>query len=85
MSDNIKRLGNIYGRTGGSFSGNVYGINGIAPTLNCMGGAYGASGVIEIETMQELINADSNGNARAIRACYGQCGFDSVFRGGGKE
>ena len=46
------------------------------------GGAYGASGVIEIETMQQLINADSNGNARAIRACYGQCGFDSVFRGG---
>ena len=38
MSDNIKRLGNIYGHTGGSFSGNVYGINGIAPTLNCMGG-----------------------------------------------
>ena len=38
MSDNIKRLGNIYGRTGGSFSGNVYGINGIAPTINCMGG-----------------------------------------------
>ena len=39
---------------------------------------------MEIETIQELINADSNGNARAIRACYGQCGFDSVFRGGGK-
>ena len=38
MSDNIKRLGNIYGHTGGSFSGNVYGIDGIAPTLNCMGG-----------------------------------------------
>lgn len=67
MSDNIKRLGNIYGRTGGSFSGNVYGINGIAPT-----------------PIQELINADTNGNARAIRACYGQCGFDSVFRGGGQ-
>lgn len=79
MSDRIKRLGNIYGRTGGSFSGNVYGINGITPTLNCMGGA-----ILEIETMQELINADSNGNARAIRACYGQCGFDSVFRGGGQ-
>ena len=47
------------------------------------GGAYGARGVLEIETIQELINADSNGNARAIRACYGQCGFDSVFRGGG--
>ena len=34
--------------------------------------------------MQELINADSNGNAKAIRACYGQCGFDSVLRGGGQ-
>ncbi len=34
--------------------------------------------------MKKIINADSNGNARAIRACYGQCGFDSVFRGGGQ-
>ena len=34
--------------------------------------------------MQKLINADSNGNAKAIRACYGQCGFDSVLRGGGQ-
>ena len=40
--------------------------------------------ILEIETMQELINADSNGNANAIRACYGQCGFDSVLRGGGQ-
>ena len=31
-----------------------------------------------------LINTDSDGNAKAIRACYGQCGFDSVFRGGGQ-
>lgn len=31
-----------------------------------------------------LINPDSNGNVKAIRACYGQCGFDSVFRGGGQ-
>ena len=34
--------------------------------------------------MQKLINTDSNGNANAIRACYGQCGFDSVLRGGGQ-
>ena len=34
--------------------------------------------------MQKLINTDSNGNAKAIRACYGQCGFDSVLRGGGQ-
>lgn len=25
------------------------------------------------------INIDKDGNARAIRACYGQCGYDSVF------
>ena len=48
-------------------------------------GNFGSScGVLEIETMQEVINTDSNGNAKAIRACYGQCGFDSVFRGGGQ-
>ena len=40
--------------------------------------------ILEIETMQELINTDSNGNAKAIHACYGQCGFDSVLRGGGQ-
>ena len=34
--------------------------------------------------MKKIINTDSNGNAKAIRACYGQCGFDSVFRGGGQ-
>lgn len=38
MSDRIERLCNIYGFGGGSFVGNVYGIDGIAPTLNCMGG-----------------------------------------------
>lgn len=48
-------------------------------------GNFGSScGVLEIETMQKLINPDSNGNVKAIRACYGQCGFDSVFRGGGQ-
>lgn len=38
MSNRIERLCNIFGRTGGSFSGNVYGINGLAPTINCCGG-----------------------------------------------
>ena len=70
--------------------------NDIAPTLlagyykygvaTLITGNFGTSGgaILEIETMQELINTDSNGNAKAIRACYGQCGFDSVFRGGGQ-
>lgn len=30
------------------------------------GGCFGASGVLEIETMKKLINADSNGNTRRI-------------------
>lgn len=38
MSEKIKRLFNIYGFSGGSFAGNVYGINGVAPTINCAGG-----------------------------------------------
>lgn len=48
------------------------------------GGCYGASGVLEIKDMQKAINTDANGNAKAIRACYGQCGYDSVFRGTGQ-
>ena len=70
--------------------------NNIAPTLTAgyykygvatlITGNFGTSGgaILEIETMQELINTDSIGNAKAIRACYGQCGFDSVLRGGGQ-
>ena len=34
--------------------------------------------------MKKIINTDTSGNAKAPRACYGQCGFDSVFRGGGQ-
>lgn len=34
--------------------------------------------------IQEAINTDADGNAKAIRACYGQCGYDSVFRGTGQ-
>ena len=34
MSEKMGKLFNIYGYTGGNFSGNVYGINGIAPTIN---------------------------------------------------
>lgn len=30
------------------------------------------------------INTATDGTARAIRACYGQCGFDSLLRRGGQ-
>ena len=45
---------------------------------------FAAPCVLEIEDMQKAINTDANGNAKAIRACYGQCGYDSVFRGTGQ-
>lgn len=34
----IVRLGNIYGFTGGSFAGNVYGVEGLCPSINTAGG-----------------------------------------------
>ena len=38
MSERIERLCNIYGFSGGNYAGNVYGIDGIAPTITCVGG-----------------------------------------------
>ena len=39
MSDRIEWLCNIYGaKCGSGYAGNVYGINGIAPTITCVGG-----------------------------------------------
>jgi hypothetical protein len=34
----IERIGNLYGFTGGSFAGMVYGTGGLAPTVNTSGG-----------------------------------------------
>jgi len=34
----IDRIGNLYGFTGGSFAGMIYGVGGIAPTINTSGG-----------------------------------------------
>lgn len=33
-----KRMFNIYGYAGGSFAGNVYEVDGVAPAINTMGG-----------------------------------------------
>lgn len=41
MSDRIEWLCNIYGaKCGSGFAGNVYGIDGIAPTITCVGGGW---------------------------------------------
>ena len=54
MSEKIERLFNIYGFSGGSFAGNVYGIDGIAPTLNCMGGGNRMPLILIVEAVPEL-------------------------------
>ena len=67
-----KRKGFFKGSGGGG---------GVARTL--LADEHPQAVIIE-DDMQEAINTDSNGNVKAIRACYGQCDFDSVFRGGGQ-
>ena len=34
----IDRIGNLFGFTGGSFAGMVYGTDGLSPTINTSGG-----------------------------------------------
>lgn len=43
------RIGNIYGFTGGSFAGNVYITNGLAPAINTAGGGNRMPIVLEIK------------------------------------
>lgn len=38
---NEKRIGNIYGATGGNYAGMVYDKNGIAPTVRTVSGGNG--------------------------------------------
>ena len=39
-SDGTRKLGNMFGATGGNYAGNVYGITGVAPTINTAQGGY---------------------------------------------
>ena len=69
--------------------------NDISPTLlagyykygvaTLITGNFGTSGgaILEIETMQELINTDSNGISRTIVAQYGAKGYKCLFRNDG--
>ena len=45
----IDRIGNLFGFTGGSFAGMVYGIDGLCPTINCMGGGNREPLILEEE------------------------------------
>ena len=54
MSDRIEWLCNIYGaKCGSGFAGNVYGIDGIAPTITCVGGGGNRMPMILVEDERE--------------------------------
>ena len=54
MSDRIEWLCNIYGaKCGSGYAGNVYGINGIAPTITCVGGGGNRMPLILTEDERE--------------------------------
>lgn len=46
-SNRERRLGNIFGATGGNHAGNVYDKNYLAPTLNTCAGGYREPIIVE--------------------------------------
>jgi hypothetical protein len=43
----VKKIGNLFGATGGSFAGNIYDRRGLCPTINCAGGGWREPMIIE--------------------------------------
>lgn len=43
----IRKIGNIFGATGGSFAGNIYNPNGLCPTINTAGGGMREHMIVE--------------------------------------
>lgn len=58
MSDKMDKLFNIYGHTGGNYAGNVYGIYGISPTINCMGGGNRMPLILKEEDVDEYMRQE---------------------------
>ena len=48
-----KRIGNIFGATGGNYAGNVYDKDYIAPALNTCQGGYREPMILEYENKEE--------------------------------
>lgn len=49
VSSKVERIGNLYGFTGGSFSGMVYTDRGLAPSINTAGGGNRMPIIIEVK------------------------------------
>lgn len=44
----IRKIGNLFGATGGSFAGNIYDPAGLCPTINTAGGGMREPMIIEV-------------------------------------
>lgn len=59
-----KRIGNLFGATGGNHAGMVYDKNGLSPTLNSMQGGYRQPMMVEVIRLDEN-NKDTNQASRS--------------------
>lgn len=58
MSARLIRIGNLFGHTGGSFAGNIYGIEGLCPTINTAGGGMREPMILEYEAHGDTDKAE---------------------------
>lgn len=52
-----KRLGNLYGCTGGNYAGNVYAVNALAPSIMTAQGGGRQPHIVVKEALDEIRNA----------------------------
>lgn len=65
----VIKLGNIYGFSGGNFSGNVYSPKGLAPALNTMQGGNRQPLIIEKKKKQIPIDGTINKPRGGVDSC----------------
>lgn len=85
MNDDIKvkRLGNLYGYTGGSYAYMVYNPEGLAPTLNCMGG--GGREPMIVEEVGFMDNGTGKHQSNTVYSTEGISPSITTVNGGGTQ
>lgn len=53
----LRRIGNLFGATGGSFAGNIYDPRGLCPTINCSGGGWREPMIIEVYESVDTVSS----------------------------
>ena len=79
----VKRLGNLYGYTGGSYAYQVYDPNGLAPTINCMGG--GGREPMIVEEVGFMDNGTGKHQSNTVYSTEGISPSITTVNGGGTQ